>query len=272
MKSILLHIHDDLGAESRLQAACDIARACDAHIHCVQGTALPDLVAADMYGGAGFAPSIIAELREVDEKYRVQVEERLRREGVSWDWLHVEGDVVRGLLGAAKLVDLIVATLPQAAAPRQMNDPLPIAIDLALGGRTPVLAVPQAATSFPLMGRAIVAWDGSLEASAALTSAVPLLKFAREVVVVVVEEVEKQGFPSTEAPEYLARHGIVSQLHSVPRDGKPVADQLLGTIQALAGDWVVMGAFGHSRLRETVFGGVTRAMLRANRLPLLLAH
>ena len=66
MKSILLHIHDDRGAESSLQAACDIARATGAHIRCVQVTQMPDMVAADMYGGAALAHSIINELREID--------------------------------------------------------------------------------------------------------------------------------------------------------------------------------------------------------------
>ena len=66
MKSILLHIHDDDGADSRLQAACDLARACNAHVQCVQVTPMPDLVAADVYGGAGYAPSIAAERARID--------------------------------------------------------------------------------------------------------------------------------------------------------------------------------------------------------------
>ncbi|HKX35323.1 MAG TPA: universal stress protein, partial [Rhizorhapis sp.] len=167
MTSILLHIHDDKGAESRLQAACDIARVTYGHIHCVQVTALPGLLASDIYGGASMAPTITAELHDIDARMQARMEDRLRREGVSWDWRQVDGDVVHGLLSASTLCDLLVVTLP-AGPRREMSDPLHIAADLALGGRTPVMAVPQAAHRLLLTGRAMVAWDGSPEASAAL--------------------------------------------------------------------------------------------------------
>ncbi|SCW84516.1 Universal stress protein family protein [Sphingobium faniae] len=271
MKSVLLHIRDDRGAESRLQAACDLARYCEGHIQCVQVRSTPDLVAADMYGGAVFAPAIVQELREIDDRLRAQVEDRLTREGVSWDWRQMEGEAVGSLLRAAKLSDIIVATLPEGAR-GDFKDALPIVADLALGGRTPVLAMPQSAKCLTLPGCALVAWDGSQEAAAAIKAAIPLLQRAQEVHVVTVEEADKREFPSTEASEYLSRHGISTQLHSWPRDGEAVEAALLKAITALAADWVVMGAFGHSRLRELVFGGVTRRMLRDARVPLLLAH
>jgi len=271
MKSVLLHIHDDQGAESRFQAACDLARGCKAHIQCVQVRSAPDLVAADMYGGGAFAPVITEELREIDDRLRVQVEDRLRREGVSWDWRQVDGETVGALLRAAKLSDIIVATLPEGPR-KDFKDPLPIVSDLALGGRTPVLAMPQSAKCFKMPGRALVAWDGSHEAASAIKAAIPLLQRTQDVHVVTVEETDKREFPSTEVPEYLSRHAIPAQMHSWSRDGEAVETALLGAISALAADWVVMGAFGHSRLRELVFGGVTRRMLRDARIPLLLAH
>ncbi len=271
MTSILLHIHDDSGMESRLQAACDIARASGAHIHCVQITAMPTLVAGDVYGGAAMAPSIMAELHQIDTRLRERLEQKLHREGVSWDWRHADGDIVHGLLSASALCDLMIVTLP-ARPRRDMSDPLHLAADLALGGRTPVLAVPEAARAITITGRALVAWEGSREASAALRLAVPLLKHAAEVHVVTVEEAGKYPFPATDAPEYLSRHGIKTQFHSWPQDGRTVEATLNAAIGVLKPDWMVMGAFGHSRWRELVFGGVTRTMLREARVPLLLAH
>lgn len=271
MKSVLLHIHEDHGAESRLQAACDLARAADAHIHCVQITATPDFVAADMYGGASMAPAMMAELYDIDEKARTRIEDRLRREDVSWDWRHAEGDIVHGLLSAATLTDGVIVTLPSGPR-REFADPLHLAADLALGGRVPVLAVPQDTKAFRVTGRAIVAWDGSQEASAALRLSISLLKLAEEVHVVTVEEAGKYPFPATDAPEYLARHGIGTQFHTWPQDGRTVEATLHAAIGVLKPDWMVMGAFGHSRLRELVFGGVTRTMLRTVQVPLLLAH
>ena len=271
MTSILLHIHDDSGMESRLQAACDIARTTDAHIHCVQITAMPNLVAGDVYGGAAMAPSIMAELHEIDMRMRHRLEQRLHREGVSWSWRHADGDIVSGLLSASPLCDFMVVTLPGRPR-RDMSDPLDLAADLAIGGRTPVLAVPDAARGVMITGRALVAWDGSREASAALRLGVPLLKHAGEVHVVTVEEAGKYPFPATDAPEYLCRHGIKSQFHSWPQDGRTVEATLKAAIGVLKPDWMVMGAFGHSRWRELVFGGVTRTMLRDAQVPLLLAH
>jgi nucleotide-binding universal stress UspA family protein len=271
MTSILLHIHDDSGSESRLQAACDLARAASGHIHCVQVTALPGLLASDVYGGASMAPAMMAELHDIDARMKSRMEERLRREGVSWDWRQTDGDIVHGLLSASTLSDYIVVTLP--SGPRKaLSDPLHIAPDLALGGRTPVIAVPTAARGMNVAGRALVAWDGSQESSAALRLAVPLLRLAEEVHVVRVEEAGKYPFPATDAPEYLCRHGIQSQLHSWPQDGRSVEATLKAAIGVLKPDWMAMGAFGHSRLRELVFGGVTRTMLREVHVPLLLAH
>jgi nucleotide-binding universal stress UspA family protein len=271
MKSILLHIRDDRGDEGRLQAACDIARATGAHIRCVQLSAVPELMMVDVYGGAALAPSVVEELREMDDALRTRMEARLAREDVQWDWKQWESDTVHGLLFAARLADLIVATLAQG--PRQgVRDPLNMVADLALGGRTPVLAMPETADRFAVTGRAMVAWDGSAEAATALIHAVPLLKLAQAVHVVTVEEEDKPDFPATEAPEYLARHGIGVELHSLPRRGEPVEAVLTRMMETLRADWMVMGVFGHSRVREMVFGGVTRRMLRDTRIPLLLAH
>ncbi|KFG90983.1 Universal stress protein UspA [Sphingobium herbicidovorans NBRC 16415] len=271
MTSILLHIHDDSGMESRLQAACDIARSAPAHIHCVQVTAMPNLMTGEVYGGMSMAPTLMAELHEIDARMRTRMEQRLQREDVSWDWRQVDGDLVNGLLSASGLCDFMVVTLP-AGPRREMSDPPHIAADLAMGGRTPVLAVPQDARGMMITGRAMVAWDGSQEASTALRLSVPLLKQAEEVHVVTVEEAGKFPFPATGAPEYLARHGIKTEFHSWPQDGRTVEATLKAAIGAIKPDWMVMGAFGHSRLRELVFGGVTRSMLRDVHIPLLLAH
>lgn len=271
MTSILLHIHDDSGAESRLQVACDIARAADAHLHCVQVTSVPGLIASDLYGGASMAPAMMAELHDIDARLRTHIEDRLRREGVNWDWRQVDGDLVNGLLSASTLIDFMIVTLP--AGPRtDMSDPPHIVADLTLGSRVPVLAVPQAARGLTVVGRGLAAWDGSQQASAALRLSLPLLKLAEEVHIVTVEEAGKHLFPSTDAPEYLARHGIKSQLHIWPQDGRSVEATLQAAIGVLKPDWMAMGAYGHSRLRELVFGGVTRSMLRQARVPLLLAH
>jgi nucleotide-binding universal stress UspA family protein len=144
--------------------------------------------------------------------------------------------------------------------------------DVVLGGRTPVLAMPATARHVDPTGCAIVAWDGSAPAAAALTRATPLLKRAQAVHIVTVEEADKDRFPSTEAAEYLARYGVAVELHALPREGAAIETILAETAVRLGADWMVMGFYGHGRMREMIFGGVTRALLRDTRIPLLLAH
>lgn len=270
MKTILLHIHDDHGADSRLQVACDLARAGRAHVQCVQVTPMPEMIAAGAQDGMGYAPMVAAELHAIDEAFRTRTEAHFAQEDVAWDWQSMQGDSLPGLLSAAKLADIIVASLPEGGR-SSLRDPLPIVPDLVLGGRTPVLAVPVAAKQMAVAGRALVAWDGSAAAGVALRAAVPLLKLAEAVDVVCVEEADS-AFPATDAPAYLARHGIKAQLHSWSRTDRPTEIALRDAMASLNADWVVMGAFGHSRWRELIFGGVTRSLLRTAPVPLLLAH
>jgi nucleotide-binding universal stress UspA family protein len=271
MKTILLHIHDDSGQESRMQAAFDIARATGAHISCHQVTPLADIVTADIYGGSYMSPADIDLIRQQEEDARVAIAARMQREGVSWDWRHNDGEVVQCLLSASRLVDAVVVTLPVQGR-RSFDDPLPIVAGLAISSRAPVIAVPVATRGFSCLGRAMVAWDGSHEAAVALCAARPLLSLAGEVHVVTVEEKTKRDFPPIEASEYLSRYGIKSEIHEWPSKGRSIEEALTAAAAELKVDWIAMGAFGHSRLRETIFGGVTRYMLSESRVPLLLAH
>ena len=87
-----------------------------------------------------------------------------------------------------------------------------------------------------------------------------------------VDSERETGFPAIDASQYLARHGIRSELHECPLAGDSVADGVREAAARLGAGYVVMGAYGHSRFRETMFGGVTRSMLGESRVPLLLAH
>ncbi|MFD2430450.1 hypothetical protein ACFSUK_24955 [Sphingobium scionense] len=172
MKTILLHIRADNGMESRLQAAFDLSRATGAHISCLQIAPLPELVAADLYGSGYLVPEAIDAVRRQDEEIRLGLEERLRREGMSWDWHYRNGDLVQGLLETGRLADAMLVSLPPPGR-RQVDDPAPIVADLAVNSRAPVLAIPSMAKGFRCTGRAMVAWDGSHEAASALTAGRP---------------------------------------------------------------------------------------------------
>ena len=270
MKTILLYVHDDAGAEARLQAALDLARAHDGHIACLQVTPLTAYVASDFVAGAYVVLDLLEAVNEQTRKVRADLEARLAREGVSWNFEHADGQPASTIVARASLADLVV--LSRSVRTPRSNEPEPLAGDVAVHARTPVLAVPPGVKGLDACGSAVVAWNGSVEAANALKAALPMLRQAAAINVVTVGEEDDGAFPATDACEYLARHGPKSELHEVVRHGRPIGDCLLDTLGAIGGDYLVMGAYGHSRAREFVLGGVTRRMLADCPVPLLLTH
>jgi nucleotide-binding universal stress UspA family protein len=268
MKSILLYANDDSGMESRLQAALDLARAFDAHISCLQVTPFDSFIMGDPFGGVYAMPAVIDAVRKAEGEHRARLEERLRGEGVSWDWARFDGSPAQLAADRSRLCDLIVLSLPAGS---NYDGPLSMVGDVVLHASAPVLAVPQPSRGLDYLGEAIVAWNGTLESCHALRLAVPLLQKAAQVRIVTVTDDETE-FPAIGASEYLARHGIETVLHEWPRDGRSMSEALLDAAHALAGAYVVMGAYGHSRLQESLLGGTTRDMIRSSTVPLLLAH
>lgn len=136
------------------------------------------------------------------------------------------------------------------------------------GGR-PVLVAPQEAPS--LIGqRVVVAWNGSAEAARALSGALPILQAARDVLVITAAAHEDEG-DLGDAEAFLAAHGVSCQSWVNTDPGEP-AEVLLTECDALDADLLVMGAYSHSRLRETILGGFTRRILARAGIPVLMAH
>lgn len=140
----------------------------------------------------------------------------------------------------------------------------------------PVLILPETGGATLLPKSVIVAWDGSMEAARAVHSARSILQAAESVRIVLVDPVAGEagqgGEPGADLAAYLARLGVSVTVDRLPSGGKPVADVLHQHARDHAAEMIVMGAYGHSRLRERIFGGVTRSMLNDVTLPLFMAH
>ena len=134
----------------------------------------------------------------------------------------------------------------------------------------PVLLV-SGTPSEALLGTVAIAWDGSREAARAVTIALPLLKKAERVIVVTAREAAVKSEPS-ELTNYLAGHGIGAKTWAFIPGEEPVGAAILGEVAKANASLLVMGAYGHSRFREMVLGGVTRSVLNEARLPVFLAH
>lgn len=271
MKSILLHINRDEGQEARLQVALDIARTFDGHLTCLQVSPLEAYLSADPYGIAFMLEQTLKQVRQEEEIEREAIEARLRAQGVNWDWHTHTGAPARLLAEIGALADLTIVSSPGGEWPTRLEVP-PTAADVLTRSHTPVLAVPDAARSLDCGGLALVAWNGSPESCQAVRAALPMLRAASTVLLVTVDNDSGYELPSSEAAAYLSRHGVRPELLQLQRGSRAVADVILDEAATREAAYIVMGAYGHSRLRERLLGGVTRDMLARARLPLLLVH
>ncbi|WP_297510822.1 universal stress protein [uncultured Caulobacter sp.] len=266
MKTILLLVHDDRGQEARLQAALDLARGLDGHIRCVDVTPL-SIFPGDFDGA--MSGLVLAEDRKVEIDNRAKLQTRLAHEDVSFDWTDSIGDMALCLASEARLADLIVVNCKRDGL-LEMDRPNLIS-DLAGEARCPLVAVPDDAVGFNVSGVALVAWDGSEPAAATLRASVPLLKLARSVHLVAVGE-PSGGASAQEAAVYLSRHDIHAKVHLLEA-GKETPDvHLLRQAELDRAAYCVMGAYGRGRMTEALFGGVTRRMVEAGQLPLVLGR
>ncbi|WP_448663379.1 universal stress protein [Sphingomonas sp. CJ20] len=267
MKNVLLLIHDDPGQEARLQVALDLTRALNGHLSCVDVSIVPVMV--DDYVPNGGSALLLADEQAREGENRKAIERRLAHEDVAYDWRDVTGDLRGALRDAAGLADVIVVNrqLDGIAFPDMRG----LVGDLLACAETPILAVPESARALDLRAKALVAWDGSKAAEEALQAAVPLLALARQVTIVEIDDGSVR-VPASEAAQYLSRHGIEPVVRHIPTAFERTSDTLLSEIKASHAAYVVMGGYGHSRMLQAVFGGVTRRMLSESPVPLFLAN
>jgi nucleotide-binding universal stress UspA family protein len=139
----------------------------------------------------------------------------------------------------------------------------------------PALVVPALWTGVLPPTRALVAWDGSREAARAAGDAIPLLTAAEEVVILTVD-VHRAAARYSDEPgmglsSFLTRHGVKARVKRVTASGG-IGDTILAQVAEERADLLVMGGYGHSRVRELLFGGVTRSILESTKTPALVSH
>jgi len=195
--------------------------------------------------------------------------------GVPFETLMLESVAGEGFMGAVRdlrTTDLVVVGQDNPDRPEPMRGALIEAI--LFEAAAPTLIVPYTGVTAFKPGRAIVAWDGSAPAARAVRAALPLLALADEVLVVMVEETGKwrEGAPGADIGTHLARHGLNVEVKRVDNAVGSVSASLLNFAADETGDWMVMGAYGHSRMRELFLGGATRGILASMTVPILMAH
>lgn len=260
MRSILVNADRNPGLDARIDTALSLARSTGGHLCVLVDTPVARYIAMDPMGGSYVASDALNRAMEEDDANAVRLDTRLAREAISYDIVRTEAEPVEALARAGRLADVIIVSRSGG-----------LAGELALVSRTPVMAIADdKPLAFPL-GKACIAWDGGDEAALALRSCTSLLSNCDAVEVMTVTE-KPGGFPPTEALRYLSRHGIRAELQELPRRGS-TEETLADAVGRSGADLLVMGAYGHSRVREFLFGGVTRFFLDSEAAPvLLLAH
>lgn len=267
MKNILVLVHDDAGQEARLQAALDVTRAVQGHLKCLDVVMLPAMTGD--YSMAESVAILLTEERERETANRTHLQARLAREDVAWDWSDVIGDLAPSIADAAGLADLIVVNRRLEEFP--YPDMRRIAGEVLLKSRKPILAVPAEVIGLDLCGRALIAWNGSTQATCAVAAAAPLLRQAGEVLLLEIADGSIEA-PAEEAAAYLSRHDIHAEICRVAAGSRDTGDVILQEVENRAVDYVVMGAYGQARFVEALLGGSTRRMLSDSPVPVLFAH
>lgn len=260
MRSIIVPAQRSAEFEPRLESALSLARAHRSHVTVLIDTPVSQFMVTDMYGGPHVAAEAMREACAADVLLGQRLDSRLAGQDVPFDIVERIDDPVEALCDSALLADLVVADL---AFPR-----LP---EVLVGTSTPVLALPPGRSPGLLDKAGMIAWDGSRPAARALRAAIPILRGFASVHVVSVKRRADRTFPETDALHYLARHDIHAEYGERFVDGS-IEETLDREAARLDAQLLVMGAFGHSRLREYLVGGVTRYFLLGRTVPLLLMN
>ena len=272
---ILVHLDASPRARIRLDLAVALARQHRAHLTALHviDVALPVMALGD--GGGAVIAELMEQMRQTALKAGAQLQaafqEAIRREGIMGEWRQVEGSAAELVALHGRYADLLVLGQDD---PESDHAGLLEAV-LFDSGR-PVLAIPFAGT-FPQIGRRVlVGWNASREASRAVHDALPLLAKAESACVFLANPKRGLGAhgeePGADIARHLARHGLKVEVAKAVADDVADSALLLNHASDMGADLLVMGAYGHSRLREFILGGVTRSLLREMTVPVLLSH
>ena len=165
-----------------------------------------------------------------------------------------------------------IAVVGQAQREHGVSEELMIEGALFESGR-PVIVVPYIQKAGLTLERVLVCWDGGRTAARAIGDAMPLLEHAKAVdLVIVAEERKNDEITGANMSEHLARHGIAVNVKRIAKGDLSIEDVILSYAADSGADFMVMGGYGHSRLREFILGGATRGMLASMTVPVLMSH
>ena len=273
-KTILVHMDPGKRCSVRVDVGIRLAQQHDAHLvalHAISPFEPPGYVMAEM------GPAIIDAQKATAAKELAQSEAAFNKQvsaaGLrNVEWRSAVDDVVEVMTLHARYADLAVIGQTDASGVSQQPADFPQRLVLSAG--RPVLILPSVG-EFPTIGkRILIAWNPSREATRAVTDAIPMLQRADNVHVMAVnpKSGEHGTVPGADIGLYVARHGVRVEVRTDHGAEIDVGNELLSRAADLDADLIVMGGYGHSRLKEWVLGGATRTVLESMTVPTLMSH
>lgn len=278
LKTILVCLNDIDRCEALIDTSIDLAARHDGHV-----IGLYVIPAIQVYPAVTIA--VTPEIFEAQQSYfrekagqvKARFDERVRQNAASGEWRCVDSvtPVVADAVNEhGRACDLIV--VGQVDEESDTGVELDFVERVVMESGRPVLILPRAWKPRALGEKVLVGWNATREAARAAHDALPILIEAPDVRFVWVDPqraIEPSGnLPGAEIAESFARHGVKSTVEPLPTPGLNAGEALLNRALDHGADLLVMGAYGHSRMREFVFGGATRFVLRRMSIPTLLSH
>ncbi len=271
IKDLMVHIDSSQAVEKRLATAIDMAQTHDAYLTGLYVIPNTDFPAFLEVPSAYEAVRKVREYRELEAQ--ADFEDATRRAGIRSEWRCVEGELTEKLGESARYSDVVILGQHN---PDEHDSNQGLADRLVLEVGRPCLVIPYIGAQERLGRRVLVAWNARREAVRAVHDALPILQAADRVVVLAVNpfygEAGEGDIPSADIYHHLARHGVKAEAETTVAKDIDVGSLLLSHAANMGADMIVMGAYGHSRLREMVLGGVSREMFQSMTVPVFMSH
>ena len=277
-KDLLVLLDSGVASRERMALAAGLAERFAAHLVGLYPLPIPDVPRTLGYYNPSLFDPIFRDLREkaqeVCDKERQAFEHAASLRGLSAEWRVTEGLEADPAVHA-RYVDLtILGQVDPDGGDTELIRPRPELLALASG--RPILAVPYAGQFETVGRRVLIGWNATREATRAVNDAMPLLAAADVVTVLTIDAREAPDahgeLPGADISLHLARHGVKATIERTVSAGVPAGEVLLSRAADLGADLLVIGAYGHSRMRELLLGGATRSILQSMTVPVLMSH
>lgn len=274
-RNILVHMDETDAARTRAATAAGLASKFGATLTglFLRSDYVPAFVAGDAFSAVTAVEAYVEErdrnIAKTSASARAAFEAAIATHKLSDEWIEVNGDDDDNVLAAVRRYDLTV--FPHVAS-STLGSYAISASHIGMGSGAPVLVLPERGFQIPFGKRVLVAWKETREAARAVRDAWPFLMAAEEVHFLTVSRNAPDGFDDM-MRQNLAAHGCANvHMHVDRNDDIDVANAIQRHSGKVGADLIVLGLYGHSRMREMLLGGVSRHMLDELYLPLLVSH